>query len=99
MRPAPPLADMVEHHQRRQQQRRRVGEVQPGDVGRAAVHRLEDRAVGPMLAPGHDPEPSDQARAQVRHDVAVQVRQQQHVEPSPGNITSCMHTASTIRSS
>jgi hypothetical protein len=28
-----------------------------GDVGRAAVHRLEDRAVSPMLAPGTTPRP------------------------------------------
>ena len=36
--------------------------------------------LGPEVRPGHDAEPADQARAQVRHDVAVQIRQQQHVE-------------------
>src|SRR4030095_9606007 len=34
----------------------------------------------PRLAPGATPEPADEARPEVRDDVAVQVGQQQHVE-------------------
>ena len=33
-----------------------------------------------MLAPGHHAEPADQPGAQIGDDVAVEVRQQQHVE-------------------
>ena len=52
----------------------------------------------PRFAAGHDAEPAHQAGTEIRHDVAVQVRQQQHVELL-GFITSCMQAASTMRSS
>ena len=52
----------------------------PGDVGRAAVDGLEHRDLGPEVRRADDAEPADQAGAEIRHDVAVQVRQHQHVE-------------------
>ena len=76
-----PLADVIEHQQRREQQRRRIGQVLIGDVGRAAVHRLEHRRRRvPRFAPGTTPSPPTRPGAEIRHDVAVEVGQQQHVE-------------------
>ena len=75
------LADVAQHQEGRQQQRRRVGEVPAGDVGRRAVHRLEHRRRRrPCWRCRTTPEAADQPGAQVREDVAVEVRQQQHVE-------------------
>ena len=73
---------VLQHQHRREQQRRRVGDVAPGDVRRRAVHRLEHaHAVLAQIRRRHHAQAADQPRAQVRHDVAVQVRQQQHIEP------------------
>jgi hypothetical protein len=52
----------------------------PGDVGRRAVHRLEDRRLRPQVRARDEPEPADEPRAEVGHDVAVEVLEQQHVE-------------------
>ena len=92
------LADVIEHHQRRQQQRRRVRKVLVGDVRSAAVHGLEDRESGPRFAPGHHAEAADQPGAEIRDDVAVEIRQQSTSNCS-GCITRCMQAASTMRSS
>ena len=74
------FVDVAQHQQRRQQQRRGVGDALAGDVGRAAVHRLEHADLDAEVRRRHDAEPADQPGAQVRHDVAVEVRHQQHVE-------------------
>ncbi len=80
-RPPPPFVDVAEHHDGRQQQRRRVRDAFAGDVGRAAVDGFEDGAVGAEVGRAHDAKAADEAGAQVRDDVAVQVRHHQHVEP------------------
>ena len=74
------LADMIEHQQRRAQQRGRVGDVLARDVRRAAVHRFEDADVFAEVRGADGAEPADEAGAQIRHDIAVQIREQQHVE-------------------
>ena len=74
------LAYVIQHQQGRQQQRRRVRHVLAGDVRCAAVHRLEDRRVVAKVRAWHDAEPTDETRAEVGHDVAVEVGQHQHVE-------------------
>ena len=74
------LPDMPEHEERRSQQCRRIRDVLARDVGRAAVHGFED---GPVLAEvrrADYAEAADQAGAQIRHDIAVEIRQQQNVE-------------------
>ncbi len=45
----------------------------------AAVRGFEDRAVGADVRAGRDAQAADQAGRQVADDVAVQVRQHQHV--------------------
>jgi hypothetical protein len=71
---------VVEHHRGGEDERARVGDVLPGDVGRGAVHRLEDRRVDADVRPRREPEPADEPRDQVAEDVAEQVRGDDHVE-------------------
>ena len=52
----------------------------PGDVRRAAVHRFEHADVGAEIRRADDAEAADQPGAQIRDDVAVEIRQHQHVE-------------------
>src|SRR3954469_16765661 len=49
-----PLADVLEHQQSGQQQGSRVRHVLIGDVGSAAVHRLEYRRVEAEVRPRDD---------------------------------------------
>ena len=51
----------------------------PAYFGRRAVRRLEDRDVRAEVAAGREAEPADQAGAEVGDDVAVEVRQHEHV--------------------
>src|SRR6185503_18104781 len=74
------LAEVAQHQQRREQERRGVRHAFAGDVGRAAMDGFEDADVRAQVGPGYYAEPAHEAGAQVRHDVAVQVRQEQHVE-------------------
>ena len=74
------LAEVPQHHDRREQQRGRIRDALAGDVGRAAVDGLEHRHAGAEVRAGHDAEPADQPGAQVGDDVAVEVRQHDHVE-------------------
>src|SRR2546428_315991 len=54
-----------------------LGEVLPRDVGRAPVHRLEHRPRGADVGPGRHAQPAHEAGAQVGHDVAVEVLEEQ----------------------
>ncbi len=74
------LVDVPEHQHRRQQQRGRVREPLAGDVRRAAVHRLEHADVAAEIGRADHAEAADQPGAQIRDDVAVEVRHHQHVE-------------------
>jgi hypothetical protein len=74
------LADVIEHHAGRQQERRRVRDVLARDVRRAAVYGFEYRATLAEIGAGHESEAAHESRAQVRHDVAVEIGKQQHVE-------------------
>src|SRR5437870_9962662 len=60
--------------------RERVGEVLSRDIGGRAVHGLEERVAFAHVRAGYEPEPADQARAQIRDDVTVEVFQHQDVE-------------------
>ncbi len=80
-----PFVDVPQHQHRRQQQRGRVRDVLPGDVRRAAVHRFEDADLGAQVRGADDAETADEAGAQIRHDVAVQVRHHEHVELRRGS--------------
>ena len=73
------LAQVAEHQDARQDHRRRVRLVLARVLGRRAVDRLEHRRLGPDVGAGRDAEAADEARAQVADDVAVQVRQHEHV--------------------
>ena len=73
------LAEVAQHQDARQDQRGRVRLVLAGVLGRRAVDRLEHRRLDPDVGAGRDAQAADEARAQVAHDVAVQVRQDQHV--------------------
>ena len=57
-----------------------IGDALAGDVGRRAVHRLEDRGVGADIGAGREAEPADQAGDLVGEDVAEEVGRDQHVE-------------------
>src|SRR6188508_467875 len=74
------LVDVMQHEYRRVQQGHRVGEPLPGNIGRAAVNGLEDPDVGTQIRAGDDAEAADEAGTEVRHDVAIQIRQQQYIE-------------------
>ena len=74
------FVEVPQHQDRRQQQRRRVRDVLARDVRRAAVHGFEHRDLRAEVRGADHAEAADQAGAQIRHDVAVQVRQHQHVE-------------------
>jgi hypothetical protein len=71
---------VVEHQRAGQQQRRGVGDALAGDVGRRAVHRLEDRRIGADVGARRHAQAAHQAGHQVGQDVAEQVGRHQHVE-------------------
>ena len=73
--------DVMQHQHSGEEQRGRVRDALAGDVGRAAVHRFEHGAREAQVRGAYDTQSADEARAEIRHDVAVQVRQHQHVEP------------------
>src|SRR5438105_9748702 len=73
-------ADVVQHHRRREHLRGGVRDALPGDIGRRAVDRLEDRRVLAHVRARREPQPSYQARGLVREDVAEQVGGDYHVE-------------------
>ena len=52
----------------------------PGDIGRGAVDGFEDGVVVADIGARHDAQPAHQPGGEVRNDVAVEVRQHQHVE-------------------
>src|SRR5690349_12270748 len=66
------LADVAQHQERREQERRGVGHTLARDVGRAAVHRLEDPDLRTQVRARHHAETTHEAGAQVRHDVAIE---------------------------
>ena len=44
------------------------------------MHRFENGVIFSQVRPGNDSKAADQTRAQVRHNVAVQILHQHHVE-------------------
>src|SRR4029450_8380333 len=86
------LADVPQQHRSAQHQGHRVGAVQPAVARGGPVGRLEDREPVPQVRARRNAEPADDPRAQVRDDVAVQVRQDQHVvvpeKPPPPSLSS-----------
>ena len=69
-----PVPDVPQHHHPGEHQRRRVGLVLSGDVGGRAVHGLHQRQpLRSDVAGRGEPEPSDEAGAEVGNDVPVQV--------------------------
>ena len=50
------------------------------DIGRGSVNGFEDRDALADISARHHAQPADQSRREVAHDVAVKIRQQQHVE-------------------
>ena len=73
------IAEVAEHQRARQDHRGRVRLVQPGVLRGRAVDRLEDCRLGADVGARRDAEAADQPGAQVADDVAVQVRQHEHV--------------------
>ena len=59
-----------------------IGFATPGPAmsGRAPVDRFEDRVLPADVRPGDQPQTADEPGAEVREDVAVQVRKQEDVE-------------------
>src|SRR6266705_85330 len=72
-----PIAEVVEHEIAAHQQRRRIREALAGDVGRGTVHGFEHRAFIADIGAGHDTQAADEARSQVAHDVAIEIREQE----------------------
>jgi hypothetical protein len=74
------LAQVAEQHRSRQDHRDRVRDAPAGDVGALPCTGSNTAYSHPRFAPAASPSPADQPGAQIRDDVAVQVRQQQDVE-------------------
>ena len=78
------MTEVLEHHGARPDLADRVGDPLAGDVGGAAVHRLEHRgegALGVDVAAGRDGDRAGGGRPEVGEDVAEQVGADDHVEP------------------
>ena len=73
------LVEVAEHEDARQHLRDRVDLVLAGVLRRGAVRRLEDRDRLAVVRAGSDTEPADHPRREVGEDVAVEVRQHEHV--------------------
>ena len=74
------LQEVAEHHHRALDERQRIGDVLARDVGRAAVHGLEDRPFLAEVGSRNDSQSTHQAGAKVGEDVAVEVLGQENVE-------------------
>ena len=74
------LAQVIEHHSRGQNLGRGVSDILASDIGRGAVRRLEDGAVGTDVGTRSHTQSPYQASTQVADDVAVQVGQHQDIE-------------------
>jgi hypothetical protein len=56
---------VAQHEDRRQHHGRGIGDAFAGDIRRAAVHGLKNRAVLTEICPRHQPQSPDQPRAEV----------------------------------
>src|SRR5690606_36852534 len=74
------LVEVVEQHRHGEEGGGGVGDAAPGDVGGAAVHRLEDGVLLADVGARGDAETAGEAGHQVGEDVAEQVGGHQHVE-------------------
>ncbi|HVM68664.1 MAG TPA: isocitrate/isopropylmalate family dehydrogenase, partial [Gaiellaceae bacterium] len=73
------VAEVAKHQHPREHHRHRVHLVLPGVLRRGAVGRLEHGDVGAEVRAGREAEAADQASGEVGDDVAVEVRQHEHV--------------------
>src|SRR6267154_209510 len=79
------LAQVLEHHRAGPDLSDGVRDVLSGDVGGRAVHRLEHRrefALGVDVARGRDADRAGAGGAEIREDVAEEIRPDHHVEPA-----------------
>src|SRR6266853_1787796 len=78
------VSEVLEHHRAGPDLSDGIRDVLPGDGGGRAVHRLEYRrefALGGDVARGRDADRSGAGGAEVREDVAEEIRPAHHVEP------------------
>ena len=76
-------AEMIEHQRPRPDRADRVGDPLAGDVGRRAVDRLEHRRVLAFrvdVAARRDAQAAGHGRAEIREDVAEEIRRHDHVD-------------------
>src|SRR3984957_16350707 len=73
------LAKVAQHQDGGLQQRGWVRDVLARNVGRRAVDRLEDRALGTQIRARYQAQAAHECRAQVADDVAIQIFSQQGV--------------------
>src|SRR3954453_11948455 len=71
---------MSEHYACGDQKRRGVCDSLPGNVRSRAVNRFKDRALLADIGTRCEAESADQSGAKVRHNIAVQILQNEHVE-------------------
>src|SRR4029077_5823112 len=74
------VADMIEHLCRTEDQRTRIGDALAGDVRRRAVYGFEDRGLGADVRSRRKAEAADETGAEIRDDVAEEIRRDDHVE-------------------
>ena len=82
--PRPQQFQPIEHHRGAQNGRDRIGNAFAGNVGGRAMHRLEHRRIrslGIGVRAGGQPQPAGDNAAQVRQQIAEQIRRHDHVEP------------------
>src|SRR5882757_4595484 len=78
------VSEVLEHHRARPDLSDGIRDVLPGDVRGRAVHRLEYRrelALGVDVARGRNADRSGAGGAEVRQDIAEEIRSHHHVEP------------------
>src|SRR5579875_126431 len=80
-----PISQMLQEHRHGEDRRRRIGETPAGDIGRAAVHRLEHARGRPLridISAGRKPDAARNRRTEIGENIAEQIVSDNDVETS-----------------
>src|SRR5256886_9164758 len=91
------FAEVIEHQSCTHQQGSGIGEPFASDVRSGTMYGFEHGAFVADIRAGHNAQPSDKARSEVAHYVAVKVRSKS-MSNCRGSMTICMQALSTMSS-